>query len=187
MDISFDFETLGLHLHACPLEFGAALFDPKTGKASKKFTCFIDVTDAIVNYDCRVYPSVGKWWAGRGLPEFFERHDSLLVSDFLEAFKKFVPENFDGRFWAKNPIFDVGILERLYLLKARGDVNFELPWKYNKIRDLTQLKEVAVSLGYVPNKEKGVIAHRALRDALDQAKEISEMLKYLESVNSLRF
>lgn len=188
MDVSLDFETLGFHLHACPFEFGAVLFNPETGEQFEKMECSIDLKDAIVNYDCRAYPSVTSWWRDRGLPSDEEALNlNFKISEFLSMFRKFLPESFDGRVWAKNPAFDVGILERLYLLDFKGDFSLELPWKYNKVRDLTQLKEMAVFLGYVPNKENGVIAHRALKDAVEQAKEIHEIFKYIESVNSLRF
>jgi len=174
MDISLDFETLGLHQHACPLQIGLAYFNPETGEIIAAYKNNFEVSDALINYQCVIYPETLEWRKDKKSPEIYKvaQIDAILreVSGFMNRWK------FE-RMWAKNPTFDVSILERLYLISNQNTPP-SLPWRYNQIRDYNQLLETVRLLGCETGKPD--VAHYPLADAIRQAKEISHMLNFIK-------
>lgn len=176
MDISLDFETLGLNQHACPIQMALVLFNPDTGQLGPSMSMDLNVSEALITYDCIVYPETLEWWSKRKLPDVSVVHS---IPDMLNQVRNFMGSVEFNRVWAKNPCFDIGILERLFIIENHNAPMYPtLPWEYNQIRDWKQLRETAELLGFKMGNTE--VKHKALDDAIQQAKEISAMLKFIK-------
>lgn len=170
--ISLDLETMGFHSDGCLAEIGAVIFAPDTDTIVEEFHLYVDIVDA-VKCGGKIYPEVVAWWAGLGY--FQEKDKTYDVRHSLESLYVFLTKYPDLKIYGKHILFDLGILERLYLLQ-----DLPIPWKYDQPYDLATLE------GLFPKDAlySGEPPHNALQDARRQAAAIGKIYKFFSNLKS---
>lgn len=193
MELMVDIESLGTNV-GCPIvTIGAVLFDPyscDSGETLMKraFLARIDVSNA-VDLSRGVEGGTLRWW--------FEQKDEAikaLVGDdaisIQEALTKlwrychergaFVDKEFfeglssmprTNRYWAKDPDFDMRLMQYYY---DHPEVSAVLPWKFWECRSVRTVQDLAWPGGSDDRPDFIVpgVAHDARYDAVTQAMTI---------------
>lgn len=200
MELMVDIETLGTNQGAPVVTIGAVLFDPFSCDAAevlyqRAMNVRIDVSDAI-RLSNGVEGGTIRWW--------FEQKDAAikaLVGDdavpMKEALLKlwrfchergaFVDEEFfnglsalprANRFWAKDPDFDMRLLQYYYDLP---EMSARMPWKFWECRSVRTVQDLAWPEGghTRPDFEVPGVAHDARYDAITQALTIQAAMRRL--------
>lgn len=199
MEVMIDIESLGTLVGAPVVTIGAVLFDPYKCDSSqamldRSINLRIDLADSIKYSTLGANPEDSgqtiRWW--------FEQSDAaikaLVVGEVLSAQEaliklhrfcnergKFVDkEFFNGlsglpkvnRFWAKDPDFDMRLLEHYY--KHPGLRGAEIPWAFWANRSVRTVQDLAWPEGGIdrPTFEVPGVAHDARWDAIQQAMTI---------------
>ena len=200
MEAMIDIETLGTVAGSPVVTIGAVLFDPYSSDSSqamldRSLNIKIDLSDTI-RYSTGVDGGTLRWW--------FEQDDKAikaLVGDDAvtakEAFSKlwryccergtFVnKEFFNGlsdlpkacRYWAKDPDFDMRLMQHYY---DHPDINATMPWKFWENRSVRTVQDLAWPGGSTdrPTFQVPGVAHDARWDAIQQAMTVQAAIRRL--------
>lgn len=198
-ELMLDIETLGTVVGSPVITIGAVLFDPYACDSGEELMrrallLRVDISEAI-KYSTGVDGQTLRWW--------FEREDkaikALVVGDVvpmqaalkqLELYcndrgsfmgKKFFADICDfpvcNRFWAKDPDFDMRLMQYLY---DHPDLDGKLPWNFHKCRSVRTVQDLAWPEGHDrPDFEVPGVAHDASWDAVTQAMTIQAGMRRL--------
>lgn len=165
-DVMIDLETMGLGPKAAIVSIGAVRFD-KT-QILDKFYCTVDLEDA-VNCGLELDASTVLFWLNQS-----KEAQSALQSEFnlplrvaLISLNKFITASDTNHIWAN------GYKDFQWLESASRATDLELDWHYSRERDFRTFKAMHPTIQI----EDESIAHRAIDDALWQARYIMEILK----------
>jgi len=200
VELMVDIETLGINMGAPVITIGAVLFDPYASDSSEEllrrvFLRRIDISDAIAKAD-KIDGGTLRWW--------FEQTDAAikaLVGDDAvsaqEAFTDlyqychergaFANEKFFGdirdfpktnRYWAKDPDFDMRLMQHYYDLP---DISAHQPWDFWSCRSVRTVQDLAWPEGGLerPDFEVPGVAHDAGWDAITQAMTVQAAMRRL--------
>lgn len=201
-ELMVDIESFGTTMGAPVITIGAVLFDPYASDSSEEllrrvFLRRIDISDALkLAAPGGVDGGTIRWW--------FEQDDKAikaLVGDDCvsaqEAFKdledyclsrgsfmseKFFPDITDFpkccRFWAKDPDFDMRLMEHYY---NHPDISANQPWKFWNNMSVRTVQDLAWPEGGLerPDFEVPGVAHDAGWDAITQAMTIQAGMRRL--------
>lgn len=188
LEAMIDIETLGTDMGAPVVTIGACLFDPfscDSGEALMKRSTLIriDIADSI-KYAGNISGETIRWW--------FEQKDEAIkalvqgstvsaqeaitkLSRFCNERGAFVDkEFFDGlsalpkacRFWAKDPDFDMRLMQHYY---DHPELDGNQPWKFWEHRSVRTVQDLAWPDGDRPEFDVPGVAHDARWDAVTQA------------------
>lgn len=188
INIMIDTETLGVDVGAPVITIGATLFDPFTCDSSEELLrrsllIRVDIQDAVDLAD-RVDGNTVRWW--------FEQNDDAIKAlvgddaismkeallrlfnycssripraddDFFQGISQLPPAT---SFWAKDPDFDMRLLEFFY-----QKLDIQKPWKFYDCRSVRTVQDLAWPNGRIdrPSFEIPGVAHDARWDAISQA------------------
>jgi hypothetical protein len=175
-ELSIDLETLGTLVDSQILSIGLAMFNKNTGKIGN--TLYLPI---YIDNDWQINATIGtiKFWtqqavnnpeALKGLFNYKQDSDSIMLPDALVDIQVFVEANKPDTVWANGTKFDLGMLERQFQLN-----DIKIPWNHNSDRCMRTLRQFA---GNIEVDYKGV-SHNALDDAIWQAKYISAAITKL--------
>lgn len=164
--ISLDVETMGFNVTACLTEIGAVVFDVNTGETFEEFHTCVDIRDAVKNGG-KIDAEVVHWWAERG---YYYPCNFVDMSVALSGLHAFILAKRNFEIWGKHILFDLGILETLFLKN-----NMSVPWKYNKPRDLATFDSFFSKKSLYGEMEP---THNALQDAISQAASVARIYEF---------
>jgi exodeoxyribonuclease VIII len=200
MEAMIDIETLGTVAGSPVITIGAVLFDPYSSDSSqalvdRSINIRMDLSDSI-KLSNGVDGGTIRWW--------FEQKDEAikaLVGDgavsMQEALVKlwrfcsergsFVDEEFFRglsdlpracRFWAKDPDFDMRLLQHYY---DHPGLNAQMPWKFHECRSVRTVQDLAWPGGSQdrPTFKVPGVAHDARWDSIQQAMTIQAAIRRL--------
>lgn len=170
-DCMIDTETLGQRAGCAVLSIGAVAFDHDKGVLGESFYVILNTRSCCERYGLHKDESTMKWWRGQSdearkvLAEAEESKVGLAdgLTQLTAFFKAFDP--WKVRVWSNGADFDLPILAHCY-----AKVERETPWKFWNSRCFRTLKYLS------GDPKKRAVAHNALTDAADQAKEAMEIL-----------
>lgn len=199
-ELMVDIETLGVR-PGCPvITIGAVLFDPYACDSSEELArramlVRIDVSDSI-KYSNHVDGGTIRWW--------FEQKDAAIkalvkgtivstqeaftqLSNYCNERGKFMNESFFNnicdfpkvsRFWAKDPDFDMLLMQHYY---QHPDLDIKMPWTFHKCRSVRTMQDLAWPAGGLerPDFEVPGVAHDARWDAVTQAMTVQAAMHRL--------
>ncbi len=199
-EVMIDIETFGTEVGAPVITIGAVLFDPYANDSSKEllrrsFMRRIDISNTL---------QIGKNISGGTMRWWFEQSDSaikaLVGNDAvtaeaafkdLEGYcnergsftnKKFFSNITDfpkcSRFWAKDPDFDMRLMQYYY---EHPDISAKMPWNFWSCRSVRTLQDLAWPMGGLerPSFEVPGVAHDAAWDAITQAMTVQAAMHRL--------
>jgi len=199
-ELMVDIETFGNTVGSPVIAIGAVLFDPYASDSSEEllrrvFLRRIDVSDSI-RLSTGVDGETIRWW--------LEQKDAAikaLVGDDAvsaeEAFKdleqyclergSFMNEKFFDdicdfpktcRFWAKDPDFDMRLMEHYY---SHPEISAKQPWNFWSNMSVRTVQDLAWPEGSIerPDFEVPGVAHDAGWDAITQAMTIQAGMRRL--------
>jgi hypothetical protein len=177
-----DLETMGQGSNAAIVAIGAVFFEPTTGKIGASFYQKIDLESAAQYGD--IDPSTIIWWLKQSDAARAEitSNDTCTLSDALYEFEDWIEQITsinDRVVWGNGASFDNVILSNVY--KA---FKCEKPWRFWNDRDVRTVVELGKALkDYQPKRDMPFegTAHKALDDAIHQAKYVSAIYKALAS------
>ena len=198
IELMLDIESLGIKAGAPVVTIGATMFDPYAFDSGdelmrRALLIRVDVSDTIELSD-HVSGGTLRWW--------FEQNDQAikaLVGDdavsMKEACKRLYDycldrgaymnqREFDGitefpktnRFWAKDPDFDMRLMEYFY---DHPNIKMPTPWNFWSNRSVRTVQDLAWPDGERPNFEVAGVAHDARWDAVTQAMSIQAAMHRL--------
>lgn len=162
-----DLETMGTGPNAAIIQIGIVGFTFSDGgyvapPGGPAIQIDVDLNDAIAKGGVVTLETV-KWWQERGglKLDFIQP-----VEHALDLVDRFFAENpAIDIVWAKGPHFDIAILEGYY-----QRLNRKCPWKYNRVRDMRTLVELADVLAtwWEDPQRHEEVAHQATADCYSQ-------------------
>lgn len=201
MELMIDIETLGTNMGAPVVTIGAVLFDPYKNDSSqllleRSLNIRIDLADSI-KYGRNFSGETIRWW--------FEQSDeaikALVVGETISAQEALIKlsrychereawvnkEFFPGlselpktnRYWAKDPDFDMRLLQHYY---EHPDLKgAKQPWDFWSCRSVRTMQDLAWPEGGVARPEFQVpgVAHDARWDAIQQAMTVQAAMHRL--------
>lgn len=190
MELMIDIESLGTVAGSPVVTIGACLFDPyscDSGEAlmSRSMLIRIDISDAL-KYSNGVDGGTLRWWFEQkdAAIKALVGNDAVSCQEALSKLSRFCNERgafvnkefFPGlsalpkanRFWAKDPDFDMRLMQHYYEHpELRGAT---MPWKFWECRSVRTVQDLAWPCGDRPSFDvSGGIAHDARWDAVTQA------------------
>lgn len=197
-ELMLDVESLGTVMGSPVVTIGATLFDPYASDSGEELMrrallVRVDISDAI-KYSVGVEGGTLRWW--------FEQADAAikaLVGDdavsMQEALKKleryclergafvnqeFFPDLTDFpktcRYWAKDPDFDMRLMQHYY---DHPGLHAKMPWRFWECRSVRTVQDLAWPDGEKPDFEVAGVAHDARWDAVTQALMVQAAMRRL--------
>lgn len=189
MELMVDIETLG-NIAGCPVvTIGAVLFDPyscDSGEVLMNRSLLIrcDVSDS-VNLSQGIDGGTLRWWfeqddeaikalvgddavsmqeALTKLWRYCHERGAFVDKEFFEGLSSYPKTN---RHWAKDPDFDMRLLQYYY---DHPSINATMPWKFWQCRSVRTVQDLAWPNGSEdrPTFEVPGVAHDAAWDAVTQ-------------------
>lgn len=103
----------------------------------------------------------------------WENTHEQMVNDFVKFIQEVIDlEGGNYEIWCRGTDFDIPILKNLFKSQSTP-----IPWKYNKVRDLRTI----IAWHGDPGFPKPEDAHDALADAIYQARQLEDLLRYRDS------
>lgn len=200
-ELMVDIESLGTIMGSPIVTIGAVLFDPYASDSSEElarrvFLRRIDLSDSIGLSSLGVDGGTLRWW--------FEQDDqaikALVGDDAVSASEaltdlyqychergKFANEKFfsdicdfprTNRYWAKDPDFDMRLMQYYYELPG---IQARQPWDFWSCRSVRTVQDLAWPEGGLERPEFNVpgVAHDAGWDAITQAMTIQAAMRRL--------
>jgi len=197
-ELMVDIETMGVRAGAPVITIGATLFDPyacDSGEELMRRAILIrlDIEESL-KYADHVDGGTLRWWLGQddaaikaliGADTMTVRNGLKLLHDYcLDRGAYMNNTAFDGitefpicnRFWAKDPDFDMRLMEFYYDHK---DVHMSAPWKFWSNRSVRTVQDLAWPSGEKPDFEVPGVAHDARWDAVTQAMMVQAAMRRL--------
>ena len=198
-ELMVDIETLGTRMGAPILTIGATIFDPYASDSGEELMrrailIRFDIAEA-VRYAEHVDGNTLRWWFEQedaalkalvGKDTMTVREGLKLLYDYCHDRGAFMNDAaFDGitefpkcnRFWAKDPDFDMRLMEHYY---SHPDIPFDTPWKFWSNRSVRTVQDLAWPSGDRPDFDvKGGVAHDARWDAVTQAMMVQAAMRRL--------
>ena len=199
-EVMIDIETLGLMPGAPVITIGATLFDPYACDSSEELLrrstlIRIDVSDAI-KYSNHIDGKTVRWWLQQkdAAIKALVEGETVAVQAALKDLEDYCNERghfmsnkyFDdicdfpkcSRFWAKDPDFDMRLLQHYY---DHPDLKGKLPWDFWKCMSVRTVQDLAWPEGGLerPDFEVPGVAHDARWDAITQAMTIQAGMRRL--------
>jgi len=199
-ELMLDNETLGTTVGSPVITIGAVLFDPYSSDSSEELArralmIRIDISDSI-KYSTGVDGGTIRWWfeqkdeaikalvgndsvpvqaALRTLERYCNERGSFMADEFFDDICDFPKCN---RFWAKDPDFDMRLLQHYY---DHPDLSGKLPWTFHKCRSVRTVQDLAWPEGGLERPEFDVpgVAHNASWDAITQAMTVQAVMRRL--------
>ena len=198
IELMVDIESLGIKAGAPVVTIGATLFDPyacDSGEELMRRSLLIrvDVSDAIDLAD-HVSGGTLRWWfeqkdaaikalvgddaismkeACRRLYDYCHDRGAYMNDREFEGITEFPKTN---RYWAKDPDFDMRLMEYFY---EHPKVNMKMPWAFWSNRSVRTVQDLAWPDGIRPDFEVPGTAHDARWDAVTQAMTIQAAMHRL--------
>ena len=199
-ELMVDVESLGVIAGAPVVTIGAVLFDPYACDSSEELArramlVRIDISDSI-KYANEVDGGTLRWW--------FEQKDAAIkalvgddavscqeaftmLSNYCNERGAFMNESFFdnicdfpkcSRFWAKDPDFDMRLMQHYY---DNPDLNIKMPWAFWANRSVRTVQDLAWPDGGLerPDFEVPGVAHDARWDAITQAMTVQAAMHRL--------
>jgi hypothetical protein len=194
-----DVESLGTVMGSPVVTIGATLFDPYASDSGEELMrrgllIRIDISDA-VNLSDDVEGGTLRWWfeqkdaaikalvgddavsmqaALTKLTRYCNERGSYVNKEFFNDLTDF-PRT--CRFWAKDPDFDMRLLQFFY---EHPNIDAQMPWKFWECRSVRTVQDLAWPDGDRPDFDvKGGVAHDARWDAVTQAMMIQAGMRRL--------
>ncbi len=194
-----DIETMGTTVGSPVITIGAVLFDPYASDSGEELMrrallIRIDISEAI-KYSTGVDGGTLRWWfeqedaaikalvigevypmqaALKKLEQYFNERGAFMSKLFFEDICDFPVCN---RFWAKDPDFDMCLMQHFY---EHPDLDGKLPWAFHKCRSVRTVQDLAWPEGHDrPEFEVPGVAHDASWDAVTQAMTIQAGMRRL--------
>lgn len=175
-DLMIDLETLGNTPQTPILSIGACFFNAQEpnplnkDKIGPTFELILQLDEQIAR-GRKPDGSTVQWWMSQSDEARAAIVDKDKVAkpaeEVLNLFARWITENNkDVYVWGNGSTFDISILE-----DAFRDYGIKTPWGYNKVMDLRTYRRFVAKGEKV--KKLGV-AHRALDDAISQARFVME-------------
>lgn len=200
MEIMIDIESLGTVMGSPVVTIGAVLFDPyscDSGESLMERSLLIrcDVSDS-VNLSRGIDGSTLRWWFEQDdqAIKALVGDDAISMKESLSKLWRFCNERgafvdkefFTGlsgypkacRFWAKDPDFDMRLLQYYYEHPICGS---EMPWKFWSCRSVRTVQDLAWPSGAEERPDFIVpgVAHDARWDAVVQAMTVQAAIHRL--------
>lgn len=172
--VMVDIETLGTTPDAAIIAIGACEFNPEIGKIGRKFRHNVDWDSGMSGRS--VDAGTLKWWVTRGENAQAEIliPGAQLAHVLMDLWGWMDPAESDCKVWGNGATFDITILENAF---RQYDIN--PPWKYQNIRDVRTLADVAAPFVKKEAVPFQGIKHDPLCDAVHQATYVSKMWQAL--------
>ena len=200
MELMLDIETLGIRPGSPVVTIGSVLFDPYSCDSSevlleRSLLLRLDISDA-VNLSLGVDGDTMRWWfeqkdeaikalvgndcmsAQEALTKLWRyslERGRFVNDEFFEGLSEFPKAN---RFWAKDPDFDMILLQYYY---DRPEVNATMPWDFWACRSVRTVQDLAWPEGSLERPEFEIpgVAHDARWDAIHQAMTVQAAMHRL--------
>jgi len=193
-----DVETLGTVMGAPVVTIGACLFDPYesdsgTALMERSVLIRLDLSDSIRIAD-GVNGGTLRWWFEQEdaaikalvgddaiscqegftkLWRFCHERGSFVNKEFFEGLSEY-PKT--SRFWAKDPDFDMRLMQFYY---DHPDISGNQPWNFWSCRSVRTVQDLAWPDGERPEFEVPGVAHDARWDAITQALTVQAAIRRL--------
>lgn len=182
-DISVDLETLSTRIDACIISIGAVAFCAGTGEISDSVKTYLEVDIDSATRQGHVSASTLKFWFGQpeaarrvfdGATEDKPKYALPTALHMLYNVFRSKEVEINARVWANGPADDLAWLAYHYQFSGVG---MSPPWRYNMVRDMRTLLELAKiddsTYDAIVGDPKYGSKHHALGDATRQAALIS--------------
>lgn len=159
--IMVDIETLDTTPSAVILSIGAVTMH------NAEYAMFYREYNPDTQFERTKSQSTIDWWKGQpiSIPS-----SELELYTGLEEFSYWIKSlRAEPIIWCKGTDFDTAILAHAY-----KQYKLEVPWKYNRVRDMRTLKKLHPQLTYSEN----LSPHHALQDAISQANHLEQIFAY---------
>lgn len=198
-ELMLDIETLGTEVGAPVITIGATLFDPYASDSSdelmrRALLVRIDISESL-KYSCGVDGATLRWWLEQedAAIKALISGDTVSAQSALVTLERYCHERgefvnnifFDNitdfprtcRYWAKDPDFDMRLLEYYY---NHPGLDAKIPWKFQECRSVRTVQDLAWPDGDRPVFDvRGGVAHDARWDAVTQAMTIQAAMRRL--------
>lgn len=200
MEAMIDIETLGTVAGSPVISIGAVLFDPYSSDHSqvlldRSLSIRIDLSDAI-NLSQGVDGKTIRWWFEQDdvAIKALVGNDEVSIKEALSKLWRYCLERgsfvnkefFSGlsnfpracRYWAKDPDFDMRLLQYYY---DHPDIKSQKPWRFQDCRSVRTVQDLAWPGGPDERPEFKIsgVAHDARWDAIQQAMIIQAAMRRL--------
>ncbi|PWD64937.1 MULTISPECIES: 3'-5' exonuclease [Pectobacterium] len=183
-NVMIDLETMGANPKAPIASIGAVFFNPKTGELGEQFYCRVDFENDMLNGAVPDGDTI-KWWLRQSSEARAEliRDDATPIWGAVSELSDWLTDNAESlktlKVWANSPSFDCIILKSAF---ERTDT--DIPWNYWNERDVRTIREVALTVtGFSQDVEKAGVKHKAIDDAIGQARMVSAVMSRLVQNN----
>jgi len=186
-DLMIDLETLSTEPNACILSIGSCFFDLETGVIGDNFYTVIDYQG--FNNPGHISLSTVYWWLQQPATAANEiipgNAPSLPATTALLALNSFI-YNASGplKLWSNGASFDLVILRNAFKRYCIKDT-----WNYPQERDVRTIVDLCRRLTGIDPKseiEFDGTPHKAVDDAIHQAKYVSHAYKLISQHGSLQ-
>lgn len=171
-----DLETLDILPTAKIVSIGAVIFDPRYNAMGGEFYEELDFkaqTNRTSSADTIA------WWKKQSVEARKSLKGTADLKATLEALATFLP--YKCRVWGNGPTFDIVILEDAY-----RSFNMQIPWDFWNIRDMRTIKDIYENERGGFGWSNKTVAHNALLDAIDQAKNVNKYWKIIMEIPKRR-
>jgi hypothetical protein len=175
--VMLDLETFGTSSDAAVMAIGACRFDPREGWIDEEADAFearVDLGNTPPAKVGALDPATVEWWLQQDeaarLALLAEPRKSLQAS--VADFNLWIGSVKVTHLWSNGPTFDEVILRAAYRRVGRG-----FPIHYRASRCCRTLHDLARRAGWKPTDavDAGLVKHRAMHDAIRQARGACEM------------
>lgn len=197
-EVMIDVESLGTVMGSPIVTVGATLFDPYASDSSEELMrrallIRIDISDAL-KYSNGVDGSTLRWWfeQDNAAIKALVGDDAVSMQEALKSLERYCTERgkfvntefFENltdfpkvcRYWAKDPDFDMRLLQHFYDHK---ELDGKMPWAFWECRSVRTVQDLAWPNGDKPDFMVDGVAHDARWDAVSQAMMIQAAMRRL--------
>ena len=172
--LMIDLETLSTTPACVILTIGVAVFDPRTTGIIETLELRPSIDDQLT-LGREISDDTVRWWGNQSdaaQHEALGDHDRIPFKDAMEQLHKFCWNK--GNPWSHGAAFDIVAIET-----AWRSLGMSEPWQFHKVRDTRTLFDITK----VNLKDGGyVTTHRAIDDAINQAKCVQRAYQILNKV-----
>lgn len=172
-DVMIDLETLGTRYDAAIIQIGACYFDRNTGEIGEVFNMNIkydsETMDKFsVDYDTFI------WW----IQQSSQAHNAIASKSITPRGIKETLELLHTWLEPQSVIWSHATFDMPILVNAFSTFGLKFPIPFRNMRDIRTLMDIA---DHHSDTDHGGVHHRAIDDAMFQAKYVSEAFQKLRN------
>ncbi|EEG3099188.1 3'-5' exoribonuclease [Salmonella enterica] len=184
-NVMVDTETTGTAHHSAIVSYGAAVFDPLTGKIVAELYTRADWKEDCKICGGKIDPDTVEWWMKKSpeaRAELITSDDQLPPDDALMRLFNFIRKHCDESpvyVWAKSPSFDLSLIKDA---TARCGIPAEtIPWKFWNERDVRTIEGIGAQLNIPLPYNYRDATHHALEDVRGQIRNVTAVMSALNA------